>query len=306
MVDLTAKNEKNPLVEFSDLISPEGADGDKGTGVSAPDAIDDPASIRPLSQQAWEQMHPEFTQESDAPENGDVTESSDSTGPGSFTGSGGGAATNPAYDLPAPDFDNTQYGNPRGGNFVSDDADAAEKIVRTARAMLGKPYIWGGEGWGGADCSGLVQLAYAQAGIEMPRLSNYQMAKGKRVNYKDLKPGDLVGWDNSNHVVGADHIAIYIGNNQIIEAPRPGTNIRVSGLYDYDVSEMWAVRIPGRRVAPSAPAAPKAPQPKTSTLSNRALEAQSTAAAAKPKKKKKPKPKTQADVHSTGALAVKN
>lgn len=106
----------------------------------------------------------------------------------------------------------------------------ASKIVNFAQSMIGVPYVWGGTSQNGVDCSGLVQLAYHAAGIDLPRVSYQQANQGKRVALNHLRPGDLVAWDNSTRNVGADHIAVYVGNGQIIEAARPGTNVRLRTL----------------------------------------------------------------------------
>ena len=114
-------------------------------------------------------------------------------------------------------------------------------IVAAARKMLGTPYVWGGTSYKGVDCSGLIALLYGKQGFKVPRLSADQARLGKRVGLDALKPGDLVGWDNSSRNVGADHIAIYIGNGQIIEAPRPGGVVQVSSIYDQ--AEAWGVSL---------------------------------------------------------------
>jgi cell wall-associated NlpC family hydrolase len=104
-------------------------------------------------------------------------------------------------------------------------------VVEAAKGALGTPYQWGGTNLqSGIDCSGLVQQAYAKAGISLPRISYQQANSGQRVGIKGLQPGDLVAWDNSPRNPGADHIAIYIGNGQIIEAPRPGLAVRIRSI----------------------------------------------------------------------------
>jgi len=115
------------------------------------------------------------------------------------------------------------------------------QVIAAARKLLGVPYVWGGTSASGVDCSGLVQWAFGQAGISMPRISADQARHGKRVAISDLQPGDLVAWDNSSRNNGADHIAIYIGNGMIIEAPRPGRSVQLSHLYD--LSEAWGVSL---------------------------------------------------------------
>ncbi|SEB89425.1 NlpC/P60 family protein [Nocardioides exalbidus] len=110
-----------------------------------------------------------------------------------------------------------------GGSVTGD------QVVAKAKEMIGLPYVWGGtDPEKGVDCSGLVQSVYRSFGIELPRLSADQARSGTPVaSMADAKPGDLIAWDNSSRNVGADHIAIYIGNGQMIEAPRPGGHVQV-------------------------------------------------------------------------------
>lgn len=301
-VTLSENADNNPLVTFADKVSVnDGESADMGiASTPAPESL---GELRPLSDMAYEQSQPDEGSTGD--ESGTTTTNgggggggfglvpstttSDDTTPALADKTGGhgpsGLSTSGVDDL--GEVPTSNYGNPNGGNYVTDDATTGETIVKVAKAMLGKPYIWGGEDWSGADCSGLVQLAYKQAGIDMPRLSNYQMNKGKQVDYKDLKPGDLIGWNNSNHVVGADHIAIYIGDNKYIEAPRPGVSIRVSDLMSYGTDMMWAVRIPSNKPIPAQK--PKAPAKPTArdTPSAHAIEG---AAPAKKTPKAAPKP----------------
>jgi cell wall-associated NlpC family hydrolase len=101
-------------------------------------------------------------------------------------------------------------------------------VIEYARNAVGTPYVWGGTNLGsGVDCSGLIQAIFGKAGIDVPRISYQQANLGKRVGLKQLRPGDLYAWDNSSRNNGADHIALYIGNGMIIEAPRPGSSVRI-------------------------------------------------------------------------------
>jgi cell wall-associated NlpC family hydrolase len=99
---------------------------------------------------------------------------------------------------------------------------------------LGQPYSWGN-----LDCSGLVQKAFAHVGVELPRVSFQQAAWGRTIGQSEAQPGDLVAWDNSSRNDGADHIAIYLGGGQILEAPRTGLNVRIRDL-DPD-EDVWFV-----------------------------------------------------------------
>lgn len=116
-------------------------------------------------------------------------------------------------------------------------------VIDAARSALGTPYAWGGNSLStGIDCSGLVQQAFAKAGIDLPRISYEQANSGQRVGFKGLQPGDLVAWDNSSRNPGADHIAIYAGNGQIIEAPRPGLAVRIRSI-GKNLEGGWGVHI---------------------------------------------------------------
>ncbi|KQV63237.1 hypothetical protein ASC64_16605 [Nocardioides sp. Root122] len=108
-------------------------------------------------------------------------------------------------------------------------AVTGDAVVAKAKEMLGLPYVWGGtDPESGVDCSGLVQSVYQSFGIELPRLSADQARAGRPVaSMNDVRPGDLIAWDNSSRNNGADHIAIYAGNGQMIEAPRPGGKVQL-------------------------------------------------------------------------------
>lgn len=76
----------------------------------------------------------------------------------------------------------------------------------------GTPYVWGGTGNGGFDCSGLTQWAWRQAGVELPRTADAQ-AVGRQISAEELQAGDLVVWDG--------HVAMYAGNGEMVEAGSP-------------------------------------------------------------------------------------
>ncbi|WP_244242466.1 transglycosylase SLT domain-containing protein [Nocardioides seonyuensis] len=125
----------------------------------------------------------------------------------------------------APAAGDALGGLPAGGAG----GEMGQQVVANAKEMLGLPYVWGGnDPQRGVDCSGLVQQAFKAVGIELPRLSADQARSGTAVpSMAQAQPGDLIAWDNSSRNVGADHIAIYIGNGQMIEAPRPGGHVQV-------------------------------------------------------------------------------
>ena len=113
---------------------------------------------------------------------------------------------------------------------------AREQVLHYLKQALGTPYVWGGQGPGGFDCSGLIYWAMQQAGLKAPpRLSQQQLAAGKKEDWSQLQVGDFVGYH------GGSHIAVYIGNNQILEAPHTGLNVRIRDLTDYDRQNGWGV-----------------------------------------------------------------
>lgn len=115
-----------------------------------------------------------------------------------------------------------------------------ERVGQLARQLLGTPYVWGGNDPDkGLDCSSFVQYVLRQVGVSLPRISADQARSGKRMDLGSLQAGDLVAWDNSSRNNGADHIAIYLGNGQIIEQPRPGLSVRIRSLADDE--DAWGV-----------------------------------------------------------------
>lgn len=114
-------------------------------------------------------------------------------------------------------------------------------VIRTAKSFLGTPYLYGGNDASGIDCSALMQKAFKAAGINLPRISYQQANYGKRVAISQLRPGDMVATDNSSRNNGADHIALWLGNGMILEAPRSGLSVRIRQLGDDE--NYWGVAI---------------------------------------------------------------
>ena len=98
--------------------------------------------------------------------------------------------------------------------------------IHYAMAQVGKSYVYGAAGPNAFDCSGLMMMAWAQAGIGLPHSSSAQYGMGRHVASSDLQPGDLVFYYSP-----ISHVAMYIGNGLIVEAANPGAGVRVSGVF---------------------------------------------------------------------------
>ncbi|OLE19941.1 MAG: hypothetical protein AUG49_26610 [Catenulispora sp. 13_1_20CM_3_70_7] len=107
----------------------------------------------------------------------------------------------------------------------------ARTAIEAAYANLGKPYVFGAEGPDAFDCSGLIQRAWREAGVELPRTSSEQAEAGQQVPLSQIRPGDLVIYYS-----GRNHIGMYVGEGKIIHAPHPGTVVRISPLMSMPVN----------------------------------------------------------------------
>ncbi|MET8767795.1 C40 family peptidase [Streptomyces sp. NPDC004658] len=112
---------------------------------------------------------------------------------------------------------------------------AGQRAVRYAMDQLGKPYQWGAQGPDAYDCSGLTSQAWSHAGSPIPRTSQEQWDRLRRVPLNRLRPGDLVVYFPE-----ATHVAMYVGDGKVVQAPRPGEKVTVSPIASYPV--LGAVR----------------------------------------------------------------
>jgi cell wall-associated NlpC family hydrolase len=104
--------------------------------------------------------------------------------------------------------------------------------IASARAEVGKPYQYAGNGPDTFDCSGLTRWAYAAAGISLPRTSRQQWSIGPHIELKDLKPGDLLFWATDvNNPATIHHVALYVGAGWMIQAPHTGEVVQFSRVY---------------------------------------------------------------------------
>jgi cell wall-associated NlpC family hydrolase len=139
---------------------------------------------------------------------------------------------------------------------------SAAKVIDHALDMLGTVYAWGGGSTAGPsrgirdggvadrygdfrktgfDCSGLMLYAFAKgAGIKLPRYSGNQYNAGKKVPLSQMKPGDMLFWSNGKRI---HHVALYIGNDQMIEAPESGGRVRVTAVRYGDGLMPYATRM---------------------------------------------------------------
>ncbi len=132
------------------------------------------------------------------------------------------AATTTDPSSPIPDPGPTTA--PNAGPLPAGYPQAAQIALQ----YIGIPYLWGGATPAGFDCSGLVAYVFAQLGVILPHSAADQYGYGVDVPRADLQPGDLVFFDDLNHV------GIYIGDNEIVNAPDTGSFVRIDSL-----SEPW-------------------------------------------------------------------
>jgi soluble lytic murein transglycosylase-like protein len=104
-----------------------------------------------------------------------------------------------------------------------------DDVVAAAKKYLGTKYVFGStDASKGLDCSALVQRAYRDLGVELPRNSWEQAKSGTKVNsLAEAKPGDILAFDSP-----VDHVAIYLGGNKMIAAPKPGDHVKIESVYE--------------------------------------------------------------------------
>ncbi len=122
-------------------------------------------------------------------------------------------------------------------------AAQTDLMLQAAMSRLGMPYVWGAAGPTSFDCSGLVQWSFAQAGIVMPRVAAEQALTGPAVPVSQLEPGDLLFYHTDPTApTYISHVAIYLGNGWMIQAPEPGEDVEVVPA-DFGSEFAGAVRV---------------------------------------------------------------
>ncbi|MEE1786826.1 C40 family peptidase [Streptomyces sp. SP17BM10] len=119
-------------------------------------------------------------------------------------------------------------------------AEGAAAAVAFARSKIGLPYIWGGEGPAGYDCSGLTMMAWREGGRQLNHFAADQYAQSTPVGYRDLRPGDLVFWTDTGRAADIHHVGLYIGDDQMIEAPRVGMPVKQASLWIMGTPDFYA------------------------------------------------------------------
>ncbi|MEW1718479.1 C40 family peptidase [Streptomyces sp. NPDC093109] len=143
-----------------------------------------------------------------------LTASSSNTGSGSNSGSSTGSSTATSTT----------------STVTSQATGSAAAVVAFVQSHVGDAYIMGSTGPNAWDCSGLVQAAYNQIGVNLPRVSQDQSTAGTQVSLSNLQPGDILYWGGAG---SAYHTAIYIGDGQFIGAQNPSKGV-VQASLDYD------------------------------------------------------------------------
>ncbi|AWB81880.1 hypothetical protein C3B44_05525 [Corynebacterium yudongzhengii] len=167
------------------------------------------------------------------------------------------ATTTPAYAISEQALSNSHIATPSSQSSAGDRTQDIEAVINRALSQIGTPYAWGGgnangptqgirdggigDTYGdydqvGFDCSGLMVYAFNAVGLDLPSFSGYQYLRGEKVSHDELQRGDLLFWGPN----GSQHVALYLGDGQMIEAPTSGGSVRVTdvrweGLSDYAV-----------------------------------------------------------------------
>lgn len=152
------------------------------------------------------------------------------------------------YDLDLPDLDSPQNRalrlalvqeeiRHRRAELIADWKSRASRAVRFAYRQRGMPYLWGGTGTGGFDCSGLVQQSWRHAGVRLARMASSQFHTiPTHISSHRLLPGDLVFFN------GLGHVGMYVGHGRFIHSPHTGDHVRVAQFDRYRRTFVGATR----------------------------------------------------------------
>ena len=129
-----------------------------------------------------------------------------------------------------------------GGTHAAQVSTSGQKIIEAAYRYLGVPYLWGGNGFGGIDCSGLVLQCYRTVGLNLPRVSREQFQVGSAVAWNELQPGDRLYFASDGRRI--DHTGLYVGNGQFIHASGRRRMVAVDNLF---TPSYWNMFVGARR-----------------------------------------------------------
>ena len=133
-------------------------------------------------------------------------------------------------------------GGTSSGSAPAPTSASASAVIAAAKSKIGAPYVYGASGPDSFDCSGFTSWVYRQVGIGLPRTAQEQWLAGPHVSYSDAQPGDILAWAGDPSAPGyVTHVAIYLGNGQMISAPHTGTTVGISSVYTSGL--LGAVRV---------------------------------------------------------------
>jgi cell wall-associated NlpC family hydrolase len=120
------------------------------------------------------------------------------------------------------------------------DSGGARAAISYARDQIGEPYVWGADGPGSWDCSGLTSKAWAAGGKSLPHYSVAQYEQSTPISAAQLRPGDLVFWSDDGSPSSIFHVALYTGGGRIIHAPRTGRPVTEESMYYWRMPDFYA------------------------------------------------------------------
>ncbi|HXI17485.1 MAG TPA: C40 family peptidase [Chloroflexota bacterium] len=120
-------------------------------------------------------------------------------------------------------------------------AEGAQAAISFAYAQLGEPYVWAAAGPDAWDCSGLTMGAWAQGGVSLPHYSVAQYEVTTPITVSQLRPGDLIFWASDSSDPGSIfHMGLYIGNDEMIHAPRTGRNVSIENIWYWETPDFFS------------------------------------------------------------------